>query len=443
MANMSEPFERHLSLLDSVSIVVGLMVGGGIFLVPNLIARDVWSAPAIMSAWAIAGAISLTGALAYAELTAAFPRSGGQYVFLREAYGPMTAFVCGWSFFTVSRSSQIAWLAGAVAIYLSYLTPLSGFGSKAISICVLAAFTWANYRGARLSAGIQNGFAAAKTLALLFLCAGAFTRHPVSPSPFTSSHVVSLGGFGAAVFMCQLCYDGWAHLSFVAGEIRHPERAILRALAVGVLAVTGIYLFANAAYLRVMSVADIANSQYVAATASARVFGPAGGKIASIMVLISILGALNGCLFTAPRVYFAQASDGLFFAQFARIHSKYGTPSFAVMAQGVWAAILLLSGSYDLLIDFTLLGLWLFYGLTVAAVIILRRTHPDINRPYRMTGYPITPLIFLVASGWFIWNLLVTQTLPALAGLSLTVTGIPAYAIWRILAKKSDLVRLA
>jgi APA family basic amino acid/polyamine antiporter len=423
---------RRLSLGDSIAIVVGIMIGGGIFLVPNLVARSVPSAPIIMAVWLFAGAISFLGALACAELGAAFPSTGGQYVFLREAYGPLAGFLCGWSLFTVARSAQVAWLSVVFSIYVSYFVPLGATGSKLLSLAVLALFMAVNYRGVRLGAILQNSFTLAKLvgaaviIGAALLLGGRVEHHTLAAHP-----AISLAGFGVALISCLLAYDGWVQLSFVAGEIRDPQRNVVRALVIGTLGVAAVYLLANLAYLRVMSVAEVAASSHVGADATVRVLGTAGGSVVSLIILVSILGTLNGCFLTIPRVYFAQAADGLFFRKFAEVHPKYGTPGFAILAQGVWAALLLLTGSYETLIDYALFGIWVFYGLMIGAVMVLRKTQPNLPRPYRMWGYPVTPVIFLAITAWFLGNMLVTRPAPAWAGLGLMLTGVPAYFLWQ------------
>lgn len=422
---------RRLSLGDSIAIVVGIMIGGGIFLVPNLVARSLPSMSMVMAVWVFAGVVSLLGALACAELGAAFPVTGGQYVFLREAYGPMTAFLCGWSLFTVARSAQVAWMSVVFSLYVSYLVAVGPLASKLLSLAVLAVFTWVNYRGMKLGAIIQNSFTLAKVTGALIIIAaalllGGHARHSAPP------HVIgiSLSSFGVALIACLLAYDGWVQLTFVAGEIRDPKRNVVRALTFGTFAVAAIYLLANLAYFRVLTISEIAASQHVGADAAGQVLGAAGGTVVSLIILISIMGTLNGCFMTIPRVYFAQAADGLFFRKFAEIHPVYGTPGFAILAQGAWAAVLLLTGSYESLIDYALFGIWVFYGLMVAAVIVLRRTRPDLPRPYRMWGYPATPLLFLAITIWFLGNMLVTRPGPAFAGMGLMLTGVPAYLVW-------------
>lgn len=425
---------RRLSLADSLAIVAGIMIGGGIFVVPNLVACSLPSVSMIMGVWVAAGLISLVGALACAELGAAFPSTGGQYVFVREAFGPLAAFLCGWSFLTVSRSAQVAWLSVVFSVYVSYFTPLGPLASKMLSLSVLAAFTWANYRGVRLGAAIQKSFTLAKIAGALIIVAAALLlgghgQHFSSAAPAASG--ISASSFGVALIACLLAYDGWVQLSFVAGEIRDPQRNVVRALALGTLAVMAVYLLANLAYLRVLSIPEIAASDHVGADAAGRVLGAAGGSLVSLIILVSIAGTLNGSFLTTPRVYFAQARDRLFFRKFADIHSAYGTPAFAILVQGIWAAVLVLTGSYESLIDYALFGMWVFYGLMVAAVIMLRRARADVPRPYRMFGYPVTPLLFLAVTVWFLGNMLMTRPVPALAGLGLMLTGLPAYLLWR------------
>lgn len=422
---------RKLGLLDAVSIVIGIVIGAGIFLVPNLVAREMRSAPAILGVWIFAGVVSFFGSLACAELGTMLPSTGGQYVFLREAYGPLVGFLCGWSMFLVARTAQVAWLAVTLALYVSYFIPLSAPASKLLGIAAIALFTWINYRGATAGAMVQKIFTLAKVAGLLVIICSAFLWG--SKAAPTAGAVVggfSLSSFGVALIACVLAYDGWVQLTFVAGEIRNPQRNVLLALAVGSVACIAIYILANMAYLRVLPIADIAASDHVGATAAERVLGTAGGRLVSLIILMSIIGTLNGCFLTSPRIYFAQARDGLFFQRFAEVHSRYQTPSFAILAQGVWAAALLISGSYESLLDYAMFAIWLSYGMMVAGVMVLRIKQPDLARPYRMWGYPVTPVLFLAITCWFLVNMIVTRPVPSLAALLLIASGIPAYLLW-------------
>src|SRR5579871_171133 len=275
---MATELPRKLGLIDSLAIVIGVVIGGGIFLVPNLVARNLTTDPAILAVWAFAGVVSFFGALACAELGSAFPSTGGQYVFLREAYGPLAAFLCGWSMFTVVRTAQVAWLAVVFALYVSYSIPLGVVASKGLALAMIAAVAGVNYCGVRAGAVVQKSFTLAKLLGLLLIITSAFlwgghgaAAAPVPATPF------SLSNFGVALIGCLMAYDGWVQVSFVAGEIRNPKRNILWALALGCAVVIVVYLLTNLAYLRVLSVPEIAASDHVGASAAERVLGPAGG----------------------------------------------------------------------------------------------------------------------------------------------------------------------
>jgi len=240
----------------------------------------------------------------------------------------------------------------------------------------------------------------------------------------------TMSGLGVALIACVLAYDGWVQLSFVAGEIRNPHRNILLALALGSGVCIVIYLLANVAYLRVLSIPEIAASNHVGADVAERMLGSAGGKLVSLIILMSIIGTLNGCFLTSPRIYFAQARDGLFFRKFAMVHPRHQTPAFAILAQGVWAAALLVSGSYESLLDYAMFALWLSYGAMVAGVIALRIKRPELPRPYRMWGYPVTAILFVAITVCFLANMILTRPVPSLIGLGLIAAGIPVYFLW-------------
>ena len=423
---------RRLGLLDALAIVIGIVIGGGIFLVPNLVARNLPSTSLILGVWILAGVTSFFGALACAELGAAFPATGGQYVFLREVYGPMAGFLCGWSMFLVARTAQVAWLAVTLSLYVSYFVPLGPLASKLLGVGAIIAFAAINYRGVSAGALVQKGFTFAKLAGLLIIVGSAFffTGRPAAATP-TAGMPFSLGHFGVALIACMLAYDGWVQVSYVAGEIRNPDRNILLALAGGVAVCIAIYTLANLAYLRVLSIPEIAASDHVGATVAERVLGSGGGTLVAAIILMSIIGTLNGCFLTSPRVYFAQARDGLFFSRFAEVHPRFQTPAFSIVAQAVWAVVLLLSGTYETLAEYAMFGLWIFYGLMVLGVVLLRIKRPELPRPYRMWGYPATPILFLVVAVYFVGNTLVTRPGPSLAGLALIATGVPVYFFWR------------
>jgi APA family basic amino acid/polyamine antiporter len=428
----STELPRKLGLIDSLSIVVGIVIGGGIFLVPNLVARNLNTSTSILSVWIFAGIASFFGALACAELGAAFPSTGGQYVFLREAYGPLGGFLCGWTMFMVARTAQVSWMAVTLSLYVSYFVPLNPAMSKLLGVAAILIFAAINYRGVSGGALVQKSFTLAKVAGLLIIIGGALffggnapTSTPAVAVPFSFTH------FGVALIACLLAYDGWVQVSFVAGEIKNPNRNILLALALGVGACIAIYILANVAYMRVLSISEIAASDHVGASAAERVLGPVGGSLVALIIMLSIIGTINGCFLTSPRIYFAQARDGLFFSKFGEVHPRFQTPAFAIAAQAVWSIVLLLSGTYETLADYAMFALWVFYGLMVLGVILLRRSRPELPRPYRMWGYPVTPLLFLAVTLYFVGNTLITRPGPSLAGLGLIATGVPVYFFWR------------
>jgi APA family basic amino acid/polyamine antiporter len=421
---------RKLGLLDSSAIVVGTIIGSGIFMVPNLVARSLPSAPWIIAVWIFTGVLSFFGALAYAELGAMIPATGGQYVFLREAYGPMWGFLCGWTYFFVVISAAIGWLAITFATYVGYFLPLTPTLSKAIAVALIAAITLVNYRGVTASAAVQKIFTLMKVAALAILVAAAFLS-PAHAAPQTAAGAVTLSGFGVAMISCLLSYDGWAALSMVAGEVKNPKRTLPMALALGVGLAIAIYVLANLAYLRVLSVGEIAATARVGALAAERTMGPIGGAFVSFTILMSIIGAINGWVLTAPRIYFAQAQDGLFFKRFAAIHPRFQTPYVSVLMFGAWSALLAITGTYETLASYAMYAAWVFYGLTSMAVLALRRAQPDRPRPYRMTGYPATLVVFVAVALGFVVNTFIATPGPAIVGTLLIGAGVPVYFIWR------------
>ncbi|HTS47255.1 MAG TPA: amino acid permease [Bryobacteraceae bacterium] len=440
---MNQELQRKLGFPDALAIVVGMIIGGGIFVVPNLVARSLASGSAILALWMLAGVVSFFGALACAELGAAIPATGGQYVFLREMYGPVGGFLFGWTMFMVGRTAQVSWLAVTLAFYVSYFIPLGPWESKLLGIGVIAVFAAVNYRGVSAGALVQKSFTLAKIAGLLIIIgSGLLYRGHVAAQAPAATHF-SLGQFGVAAIACLLAYDSWVSVSFVAGEIKNPQRNIVLALAFGLAICMAIYMLANAAYLHVLSIPEIAASDHVGASAAERVLGPAGGTLVSVIILISIIGTLNGSFLTSPRIYFAQARDGLFFRRFGEIHPRFRTPAFAIAAQAIWSVVLLLSGTYESLTDYAMFAMWISYGLMVLGLMILRRTRPEMVRPYRMWGYPVTPILFLAVAAWFLANTLITRPGPALVGLGLIATGIPVYFVWRKSAQPVELAQVA
>ena len=423
---------RRLGMLDATAIVVGIVIGSGIFVLPNLIARNLPSSGAILSTWIVSGVLSFFGALAYAELGAMIPETGGQYVYLREAYGPMCAFVCAWTFMLAVLSGGSAWLAVTFSIYAGYFVPLTPATSKLTSVGLIAVLSLVNYLGVREGAWVQRTFTCLKIAALLVLIGAAFWAPQSAAVGKASEHSpVSFTGLGVGMAACLMAYNGWSYVSFVAGEVRDPQRNLRRALVIGMAAVMVLYVFANLAYLKVMAIPEIASTERVGADLATRTMGSIGGTFVSLTVLLSIIGAVNGCILTAARLPFAQARDRLFFAHFGEVHPRFQTPAVAILWGGLWTVILVLSGSYETLYSYSILAAWIFYTLSVAAVFVLRRKLPDAVRPYRMWGYPFTLWLFLVVSVWFVMNAFVAQPWPSFIALFIVASGVLAFWIWR------------
>ncbi len=423
---------RTLRLVDSASIIIGIVIGAGIFLVPRLVAQALPSAPMILAVWITSGVLCFFGALAYAELGAMMPETGGHYVYLRECYGPLAGFLCGWTFTLVVLWAAIAWLSVSFSITLAYFVPLNALTSKVISVLLIAVFSFVNYRGIRLSVSIQKLLTALKVAGLCIIAGSAFLPRTTSVASWALPRgSFSWGALGAAMVPVVLCYDGWPSISHVAGEIHNPNRNIPRSLGLGLASVIAIYCLANLAYLRVLPVSVIAKTDHTAAAVAERTLGQAGGMILSITILFSIGGALNGLIMTVPRLCFAMARDGLLFRSLAVIHPRYQTLSVGISVQAVWAAVLVLTGSFETLVPYGMIAAWFFYGLTVAGVPILRRKYPDRLRPYRMCGYPVTPLLFTAVAAWFVANTWITQPRPSTVAFLIIASGIPAYFLWR------------
>jgi APA family basic amino acid/polyamine antiporter len=427
---MRAELPRRLGLLNAVTIVAGTIIGSGIFLVPNLVARQLPSPAAILGVWIFSGLLSLAGALAFAELGAMSPASGGLYAYLREAFGPLAAFLCGWSFFVVVLTAAIAWLSVTFSIYLSAFLPLSPIEQKVASVTIIAVLSFINFRGVMLGARVQNMFAFLKIGGILLLI-GAALLSPVNHWSEPQSGSWTISQFGAAMIACLLTYDGWIALSLVAGEVKNPQRNLPLGLIAGIGVCIVLYVAVNFAYLKILPVAETAQTQRVAARVAEIAIGPAGSLLVSGIILLSIAGAINGWMMSAPRIYFEQARDGLFFRQFAEVHPRFLTPGFSILLQAVWAIVLCLTGTYETLGAYAMFAAWLFYGITVLGAIVLRIKRPDAPRPYRMWGYPVLPVLFAIVAFGFVLNTAITDPKPALSGSALILAGVPAYWLWQ------------
>jgi len=441
----AEALQRGLGLKEASAIIVGTIIGTGIFIVPNTIAREVGAPGAVLAVWLLAGGMSLLGAFTYAELGAAFSRVGGEYVYLRLAYGPFWGFLYGWTQFLVIKTGSIAALAAGFAIYLGHFLPLSEGESKAVAVACVLVLSVVNCRGVRVGGAVQAGLTALKValllglVGLIFAIGDGTTAHyrPLWP---TAEHGQWFGRLGVALVAALWAYDGWNNVNMVAGEIVNPARTIPRALVLGTLAVILVYLLANLAYFYVLPLAAIRASERVAADAAERVLGPAGAALVSLAILISILGALNGSILSGARIFYAMAADGLFFRAIARVHERFRVPHVAILAQAAWASLLAASGTYQQLFTYVIFAAWVFYGLTTVGCLSLRRKFPEVERPFRTPGYPIVPLLFGAMALALTASTFAGAPRESAIGLGIMLSGLPVYAFWkRRLARVPDL----
>jgi APA family basic amino acid/polyamine antiporter len=428
---------RVLGVTSVIGIVMGTMIGSGIFIVPAVIAARLGSPVLMLAVWVAGGLLTFFGALSMSELGAAFPQAGGMYIYLKETYGPLVGFLFGWALFLVIESGTFATLAvGFSTKYLPYFVKMTPLGSKAVAIALITLLCAVNYFGVRRGALLQNALTSIKFAALAGLCFAVFVfakgsaAHFVTPAPGRISAGL-VGQFGLALVAALWAYKGWECSSFSSGELRNPTRDLPLGIFIGTSLVITLYLLANLAYLYAFPASAIAKSGRIAADAMNFAIGPVGASIIAFIILFSIAGAANGHCLTSPRVYFAMARDGLFFRKFGEVHPKYLTPHVSIVALGVWSAVLSLTGSFEQLYTYVIFGLWLFMGLTIAAVIILRKKRPDLARPYRTWGYPVTPILFILSALFISINMLINQTKESLVGLGIILLGVPAYIFWK------------
>jgi APA family basic amino acid/polyamine antiporter len=427
---------RVLGFWDIVGIVIGGVIGSGIFLVPADVARQVQFPLLVLAVWVIGGVLCFFGALSFAELGAAYPTAGGMYVYLREAYGSLIAFLFGWTLFLVIDSGAVATLAVAFSSkYLPYFFPISPLMSKVIAVIFIVFLVGVNYVGVRWGAFLQNVLTIIKFGAIIAVCGTVFlfadgsTEHFVSPAP-TSFSWDLLAKMGVALVATFWAYKGWETATFSAGEYKNPGRNLPAGLFVSTLVVILLYIITNLAYLYAYPASFIAQSDRIASDAMDKAIGPIGASIIAFIILFSILGAANPTILCSPRVYFAMANDGLFFRKIAAVHSRFLTPHVSIVALGLWSIVLSVSGTFEQLFTYVIFGQWIFFGLTVAAVIILRKKRPDLPRPYRTWGYPVTPIVFILSAFLISVNSLIREFWNSFAGLAIILLGVPAYLYW-------------
>ena len=430
-----ERLPRHLGLWSVIAVLVGSTIGSGIFRVPAGVAARLEDPGPVVLAWVIGGLIALCGALTLAELAGALPRSGGVFAYLLEAFGPLPAFLFGWSELTVIRAAALGAIATIFAEYFGYFVPLTPNQVQYLAAAAIVVIGFLNWLGVRNAAAFMNLVTALKYGALAGLTLLAFTAGQGSVSHFTPAWTggLSLSLLGTALISIMWTYDGWADASFMGGEVKDPGRTLPLALIIGTGAIVVLYLLLNFAYIYLVPLPEMAQSPLIAATAAGRIglFGGAGGAVVSGVVMISAIGALTGSMMTGPRIFFAMADRGLFFRTIARVSPRFQSPSVAIWLATVLGVVYVLFNDFQQLADKFILGIWPFYALAVASVFVLRRTRPDLVRPYRTWGYPVVPVLFLLASLGMVVNALWTDPLNTGVTFAIILAGIPVYLVWR------------
>ncbi len=467
---------RALGLWDSTLLVIGLVLGSAVFMVtggPDGIARLAPAPGLLLLAWIVGGIISFAGALVYAELGAALPRAGGQYVFLREAYGDLTGFLYGWTLFAVIHTGTLAALAVGYAEYFGFFFPSLGIGRVVMSLplpghtlavsagqinaaFVIVFLSIVNYFGIKEGSVFQGIVTVVKLLSFagfmvlgvavgkgsvshffpLFApdsvaAAGAAATGATAGAAVGAAGSFGIGGFVLAMVAMLWAYEGWNNITFTAGEIKNPQRNLPLSLILGMAAITLIYVGMNVVYLYAMPIGDMLATPRIGETAAGVLFGPLGSRLMALAVLISVFGCISATVISGPRVFYAMAKDDLFFKRIADVHPRYRTPARAIFWQCVWSSALCLSGTYNQLITFVIFAAVLFYALAGASVIVLRRRHPEWPRPYRTWGYPFTPLLYVSTCVVVLLNTLILQPAESGWGLLILACGLPAYLFWK------------
>jgi APA family basic amino acid/polyamine antiporter len=445
---------RGLSLVDSVLLLVSGIIGSSIFLTAKDIAGPLPHPLWFFAVWVLGGVISLCACVAFAELGSMFPDSGGQYVYLREAYGDLIAFLYGWMLFAVANGGTIAALSVASAAYMGNIVPaisqdhviFSAAGvvftrAHLVGLGLIVSLTFVNVVGLRWGALLQNVSTLTKFTAMAAFVGLGFAIGKGHWSNF-SSHAA--GGVGMGLSPGQLvsalgvgliavfwAYDGWVYITWVAGEVKEPRRNVPLAMVLGVLTVGAIYIAMNLTYVYAMPLSEVAKYETIAHAAAARLFSPGAAVWLSATIAVSCFSAAATCTLSGARVYLAMAQDGVFFKRMAVIHPKWRTPAFSLIGQGIWAALLTLSGRYDQLYTYVIYGMVLSYTLTVIGLFVLRWKRPDVPRPYRCTGYPWLPAIYVLVGASWTLNTIITRPTEAFWGTAIVLIGVPGYLYWK------------
>ena len=430
---MQQSLARTLTKKDLVLLLVGTVIGSGIFLVPGGVLQQSGGHVGLaLLVWCLGGVLSLLGALTYGELGAMDPAAGGIYVYIRDAFGRLPAFLYGWTLFFVISSGSLATLAVAFSRYLDQFIDLSPLIARVVSVVLIVVITIINVAGTRRSANVQNwttgvkvGAIVAMSIALIALGDRAET---LVGQPWPEIGAAALiSGLGTAMIGVLWAYEGWQYVTFAAGETVAPERNFPRAMFIGTAALIGIYLLPNIAYLAALGPEGVARSDRVASEAVTALMGNTAGNLIAAAILVSIFSAANGLTLTAPRVYFAMAGDRVFFRRLADVHPRFGTPAFAIIVSSAWAVLLAATGTFEQLLTYVVFAGWIFYALGAASIFVYRRTRPAAPRPFSVPFYPLTPLLFILAAAAIVLNTFIAQPGRAAVGLAVVLLGAPAY----------------
>ena len=428
--------DRTLTLRDLILIVIGTVIGSGIFLVPGAVLRQTGGSVGVaLLVWLAAGVLSLLGALTYGEMGAAKPDAGGLYVYLRDALGPLPAFLYGWTMFFVMATGSCATLAVAFTNYLGQFVALPPIAGKAVSVLMILVVMIINVRGTRQGANVQGVATAIKVAAILVMSVlliavghGFAATPALWPQQWNGS---LFAGVGLAMIGVLWAYEGWQYVTFSAGETKDPQRIFPLGIGVGTALLIGIYVIANVGYVAALGADGAMRSERIAAESMGALFGPAAGKVIAAIILVSMFSAANGLTLTAPRLFYSMSRDGVFFAKLAEVHPRFNTPAIAIVASSVWAMVLAATGTFDQLLTYVVFVGWIFYALGALAIFAYRRREPELYRPFRTPGYPVTPILFVLSAAAIVINTVVTQPRNVIFAIGLMVLGIPAYYAWR------------
>jgi len=423
--------KRSIGLGQATAMVVGTIIGASIFVQPSEIARLVPSVPGVFAVWIAAGVLTLFGALCCAELASAFPRTGGVYVFLKETYSPAVGFLWGWAMFWSMHSGIIAAIAVVFARYVGYFVPLGDTGIRLVAIAVILVLSGINYLGVKQGSTLQTIFTLGKVIAIaaILVLVVVLGSPNAAATHAVASQEISVGKFALAIAAGLFAFGGWHMVTYTAEETRHPERTIPLALMIGTLSVTACYIALNTAYFYALPLEKVASSTRVAADAAEAVIGRRGGATISAVVIFSTFGAVSGIILAGPRVYFAMARDGLLFNWIAAVHPRFQTPHRAIVLQAIWSSVLVATGTYRALFTRVIYTEWIFFGLMVFGLFLLRR-RSDYAPTYRTWAYPVLPAVFILASFFIVANTIVSEPRDSLTGLGIVALGLPVYYLW-------------